>query len=150
MKHAAWDPALRGPSTSWGCGRGREAPTGPLGCCPVCAQNRSKSSGRGGGYPPAVRGTQFGLRPSEDSMEACAIFTQELAPRLTAPSLRALLRMLMGRKGSGVGVTFHGGWQSDVGSHFHPSRLGPQAFPGAQITTTNLDSNTGKLGSTLS
>lgn len=28
MKHAAWDPALRGPSASWGCGREEKHPQG--------------------------------------------------------------------------------------------------------------------------
>lgn len=85
-------------------------------------------------------------------MEACAIFTQELAPRLTAPSCTSLAEDADGEKREWPWSDFprHGGWQSDVGSHFHPSGWEPPGLSGAQITTTNLDSNTGKLGSTLS
>lgn len=85
-------------------------------------------------------------------MEACAIFTQELAPGLTAPSCMSPAEDPDGDKRERPWSDFpsHGGWQSDVGSHFYPSGWEPLDLSGAQITTTNLDSNTGKLGSTLS
>lgn len=59
-------------------------------------------------------------------MEACAIFTQELAPRLTAPSCTSLAEDADGEKREWRWSDFprHGGWQSDVGVSFPPFRLG--------------------------
>lgn len=91
------------------------------------------------------RRTQFGLGPSEDSMEASAIFTQELAPGLTAPSGTSLAKDAGGEKKEWPWSDFPGDgrWQSDVESHFRPSSWEPPGLSGAQITTTNLDSNIG-------